>query len=396
MHLSLSQRVAALQAAIARDPAAEELDGWLIYDFKGLNPYAASLLGLPADAHLSRRYFVYVPRQGQATLLHHRIEGGSWRGLGAGELRCLPYAEHSELDTLLRELVGGKRVALEYSPRAQVPAVSRVDAGTAERLREAGAELRSSADLLQQFLTWDEDDLAAHRQAAEALVAAKDDAWELLRGRLESGESVSEYEVQQFLMQRITAAGLEYGHAPIVAFGAHAGDPHHAPSAEKPRELRVGDCVMIDLWGCLPGKPYADMTFMAHAGAPSPDFISAWEAVRAARNAAVAALRSRSPQAQGWEIDRLARDMIAAAGHGEAFSHRLGHNLGWELHGPGVNLDDFEAHDTRLLLPGLAVTVEPGIYRPEQGFGIRSEVNVFLTPGGAEVTTPEQEELELL
>lgn len=389
-HLSsLTQRVQAIQSTLQGAP---ELDGWLIYDFKGLNPYASALLGLEG-AHLSRRYFVWVPRAGQATVLHHRIEAGTWTALGAEELRRLPYAEHTELDARLRELVGDKAVALEYSPRAAVPAVSRVDAGTAERLREAGARLHSSADLLQEFLRWSDADLAAHRRAAAALASAKDGAFALMRERLAAREPVSEHEVQAFLLRRIEAAGLSWGHAPIVAYGAHAGDPHYGPSSQGVRELGENECVMIDLWGAEAGRPYADMTFMAHSGAPSERFLQAWETVRGARERAVQALRERGPQTQGWEIDRLARDFVTNAGHGEAFVHRTGHNLGAELHGPGVNLDDFESRDTRTLLPGLAVTVEPGVYRPEEGFGVRSEVNVHLQLGGAEVTTPEQAEV---
>lgn len=389
-HLSsLHGRVRALQAAVQGAP---EIDGWLVYDFGGLNPYASALLGL-GGAHLSRRYFVWVPRAGEATVLHHRIEAGTWTALGAGELRRLPYAEHTELDARLRELVGGKAVALEYSPRASVPAVSRVDAGTAERLQQAGARLHSSADLLQGFLRWSAADLAAHRRAAAALASAKDEAFALMRGRLAAREPVSEHEVQALLLRRTEAAGLVWGHAPIVAFGAHAGDPHYGPDPQRPRELGENECVMIDLWGAEPGRPHADMTFMAHSGTPPSRFMHAWETVRGARDRAVRALQERGPEAQGWEIDRLARDFVTKAGHGEAFVHRTGHNLGAELHGPGVNLDDFESHDTRTLLPGLAVTVEPGVYRPEEGFGVRSEVNVHLLPGGAEVTTPEQAEV---
>jgi Xaa-Pro aminopeptidase len=95
-------------------------------------------------------------------------------------------------------------------------------------------------------------------------------------------------------------------------------------------------------------------------------------------------------RAQKVEVDRAARNLIASRGYGEEFRHRLGHSLGREHpHGPTINLDDLETHDTRRLLPGLAVTVEPGIYPGP--FGVRSEVNVLITEGGAEVTTPVQE-----
>jgi Xaa-Pro aminopeptidase len=92
----------------------------------------------------------------------------------------------------------------------------------------------------------------------------------------------------------------------------------------------------------------------------------------------------------GWEVDRAARDLIASRGYGAAFRHRLGHSLGRNTpHGHSVNLDDWETHDTRSLLPGLAVTVEPGVYLGH--IGIRSEVNILITETGATVTTPIQQ-----
>ena len=91
---------------------------------------------------------------------------------------------------------------------------------------------------------------------------------------------------------------------------------------------------------------------------------------------------------QGWQVDRVARDFIDRAGYGEQFSHRLGHSLGREVHSNAVNLDDWETHDTRALIPGLAVTIEPGIYLPD--FGVRSEIDVFMDEDGPRVTTETQ------
>ena len=66
-----------MQAALA----ATTLDGWLVYDFRGLNPHAATVLGMPSGAFLTRRFFVWVPREGQAVVLHNHIEGGTWRSI---------------------------------------------------------------------------------------------------------------------------------------------------------------------------------------------------------------------------------------------------------------------------------------------------------------------------
>ncbi|GBF07172.1 peptidase M24 [Deinococcus aerius] len=368
------------------------LDGWLLYDFQGLNPHARTVLGLPAGAHLTRRFFVWVPREGQATLLHNHIEGGTWRTLSAGwNVSLRAFGSHAELDAALREVVAGKTVAMEYSPNGAVPYVSRVDAGTLERVRAAGAEVVSSADLLQSFLVWSEEDLAAHRRAAAVLMGAKDDAFRLMHERLRAGETVTELEVQAVIERAIREAGMTSGHPVNVSFGANAADPHYEPGGEKNATLKPGECVLIDLWAQEPGRPFADVTWVGHAGEPGPEYLDAWEAVRGARDVALALLRERQAaegwgRLRGWELDRAARDAVGPRWE-PFFLHRTGHDLGVQLHGSGANLDDYETHDTRTLTPGLAVTVEPGTYPRARGFGIRSEVNVFLAPAGPEVTT---------
>jgi Xaa-Pro aminopeptidase len=122
-----------------------------------------------------------------------------------------------------------------------------------------------------------------------------------------------------------------------------------------------------------------------------------FEVVKRGRDVALDALRAaaqdgRAPQ--GWEIDRAVRDSITRDGYAEFFTHRTGHNLGpEELHGSaGVCLDDFETHDTRQLLPGVAFSVEPGVYLPGR-FGVRLELNAVMTEHGPEVHTPVQNEV---
>jgi Xaa-Pro aminopeptidase len=180
-----------------------------------------------------------------------------------------------------------------------------------------------------------------------------------------------------------------YDHPPIVAFAEHAADPHYGPSAASDYQLQPGQCVLIDLWGQLPGRPHADITWVGTAGEPSPAYLRAWHAVAAGRDAALARLANYHGLA-GHHIDDACREQVVAAGYGVAFGHRTGHNLGVELHGAAVNLDNFETHDTRPLIAGLAVTVEPGVYLPNEAIGIRSEVNVYLAADTAVTTTPVQ------
>ena len=386
--------IPAMQAALAQT----DLGGWLVYDFQGLNPHARRVLGIPEGVFLTRRFFVWVPREGQAVVLHNHIEGGNWRRItqdwGA---RLRPFGSHAELDAALRDVVAGQSLAMEYSPEGAVPYVSRVDAGTLERVRRAGAaDIASSADLLQAFLVWTPDDLAAHRRAAAVLMEAKDAAFRLIHERLRAGQAVTEWEVQQLIMERIHAAGMQAGHDVNVSFGVNAADSHYEPSAQSSATLEPGQCVLIDLWAQEPGRPFADVTWVGHAGEPSPEYLDAWAAVRAARDAAVGLLQSRVQadggygRLQGWELDRAARDAMGEK-WSQFFLHRTGHDLGVQIHGAGANLDDYETRDTRTLTPGLAVTVEPGTYPALQGFGIRSEVDVYLAPGGPEVTTDTQQ-----
>ncbi len=381
-----------MQAALA----ATDLDGWLVYDFRGLNPHAATVLGLPSGAFLTRRFFVYVPREGQATVLHNHIEGGTWRSMTqdwGAQLRA--FGEHAELDAALRDVVAGKRVAMEYSPGGEVPYVSRVDAGTLERVRAAGAaEVVSSADLLQAFLTWSPDDLAAHRRAVDVLMAAKDAAFELIHDRLKAGQPVTELDAQAVIMERIAAAGMDAGHPVNVSFGVNAADSHYEPSPEVHATLQPGQCVLIDLWAQEPGRPFADVTWVGYAGQPTVEYMDAWNAVAAARDATLELIhgayeRDGWGRVQGWMADRASRTAMGDT-WAPYFLHRTGHDLGVTIHGAGANLDDYETHDTRALTPGLCVTVEPGTYPAARGFGIRSEVDVYLSPDGPEVTTPIQ------
>ena len=186
----------------------------------------------------------------------------------------------------------------------------------------------------------------------------------------------------------------------IVAVDAHAGDPHHAPHPEADRAIGPDSVLMLDLWAKETGPEsiYADMTWMAWTGSAVPSVVQQiWEAVRDGRDAALDLVRERfsaGKRVEGWELDRAARDLIVERGFGEAFVHRTGHSLGVEDHGDGANLDDLECHDTRPLLPGTGFTIEPGIYLPT--LGIRSEIDVYLGPGGPEVTTPIQIELDCL
>ncbi len=377
---------------IALAASGAGLDGWLLYDFRGINPLALQLLGFNGKSFLSRRWFLYVPSHGAPSLICHRIEAGTWQKLLSSEnLNRLVYSSHQELDTALATILAGQqKIAMEYSPRGSVPYVSRVDAGTLERVREHGVEIVSSADMLQGWLTWDEADEAEHDRAVTGVIRAKDAAFALIDQRLKAKQAITELEVQNLIMQSFLEDGLRADHSANVSFGGHAGDPHYEITPESNRTLEMGQCVLIDLWAGIPDRPMADVTFVGFAGQPSSEYLKIWECVAAARDVAIEMLTKPNGILQGWMADKAARDVIEASGYGDAFTHRLGHSLGRNhAHGDGANLDNLETHDTRLLMPRTAVTIEPGVYL--EHLGIRSEVNVLMLENGARVTTPIQD-----
>lgn len=377
-------------------------DGWLIYDFRGSNPAFSRLLGRPGELKSTRRAFLFIPRDGEPRLLIHHVDAGNLSRLG---LVVRPYGGRDELVQELARLIGdARRVLMEYSPGNAIPYVSRVDGGTLDLVRSLGVEVLSSADALAAVIAaWDSADIASHQRAAQALERCKDGLFSAIRSRLASAIEWTEVDAQQHLVRLMQEQGLEFDHPPIVAVGRHAGDPHYAPVPELALPIQAGDLVLTDLWARESDRldgglgAYADITWMASAADPTPgDHLKIWETVRSARDAAVAFIEDQigsGTPLQGGEVDRVARSVIEKAGYGKAFTHRTGHSIGWlGAHGDGVNIDDFETHDTRLLRPGAAFSIEPGIYL--SNFGVRSEINVVITPGSqVKVTTLPQTDL---
>ena len=373
----------------------QKLDAWLIYDFRGINPVAKRLLEVGGSL-LTRRIFFLIPAQGQPTLLVHAIEFNS---LPEFPYRVRSYSSHASLETALKDILPQGKVAMEYSPNNDIPYVSHVDAGTVEMVRGLGVEVLSSADLLQAFSAWTPAQLDAHLKAVEHVLQAKNIAFEFVSLQTQMGNSLRETDIQKVITDYFDSHDLVYEHPPIIGFGPHAGDPHYSPVAGSDAYLEEG-AILMDIWAKLPQEdaPYADVTWMGCYGEPSADLQNVWETVRDARDLAVQTIQDaydagRYPQ--GLEIDRATRDFIASKGHGEAFIHRTGHSLGSRhTHGEAVHLDDFETRDTRDLRPGIAVTVEPGVYLKD--FGVRSEINLVLEEKGPRITTESQRDLIII
>jgi Xaa-Pro dipeptidase len=386
--------IPAVQQALKKDG----LDGWLLYDFHGSNPIARRLTDLASSSKMAtRRWYYLVPAEGAPRGLVHAIERHNLDGLPGDKE---PYSGRDQLAAGLKRLLRGMtRVAMEYSPGNAIPYVSRVDAGTVEAVRELGVEVVSSGDLVQRFeAVWSAEALATHRSASERLYRVKDRAFELLRER--AGEGLNEFEVQQAMMGWFGDEGLITDAEPCVAAQENAGNPHYQPTAALSRAIGKNELVLLDLWGKLkaPGAVFADITWVGFTGAVIPaTYARAFAAARDGRNAGVELVKEAARagrELRGYEVDRATRAVIERAGYGAQFIHRTGHSLGEEVHGNGVHMDDYETHDERRLIPGTGFTIEPGIYTPE--FGVRTEINMFVGEGSAEVTGPMQADIVAL
>jgi Xaa-Pro dipeptidase len=371
----------AVQAAIRE----RGFDGWLLYDFRGLNILARRIVQLSDTTMLSRRWFYFIPAQGEPRKLLHRIEPHALDHVpGSAQL----YLRWQELEAGVGALLSGsRRVAMEYVPRNANPYVSRVDAGTIELVRSFGIEVVPSGDLVQLFeACWDDEQWAMHLEAARHTRSAYDVAFGFIAERVRRDGSVRETEVQQCILDHFAAHHLVADHPPICAVNAHSGDPHYAPGAGSDAPIRVGDFVLIDLWAKLdkPRSVYSDLTWTGFVGDQVPArYEQVFRIVAQARDAAINRVRTAFAEKtplQGWQVDQAAREVIERAGHGEYFCHRTGHSIGQETHGNGANMDNLETHEERLVLPRTCFSVEPGIYLPE--FGVRSEVNVFVDAKG--------------
>jgi len=372
-------------------------DGWLLFDFHGLNPVATRVLGVGGLA--TRRLFVLLPARGEPVALAHKIERHRVDGF-PGEVRT--YAAWRELDEELRRLLKGKRVAMEYSAGDAVPYLDRVPAGVLDLVRASGAEVVSSSELVTAIAArWSAEELTNHRKAAELVRKIALGAFEHVQERQAAQAQVTEQGLQRWVMEAFARAGLVTNDPPIVGVDAHAANPHYETASGPDTPIRKEQVLLLDLWaGTSLETPFADQTWMAYTGsAPPPEVVQAFRTVVAARDRAVAVLSekwaARAP-VTGAELDDAARGVVREAGYAEHFVHRTGHSIDRDLHGSGPHLDNYETHDDRRLLPGVGFSVEPGIYLTGR-FGVRTEINVVLHETGPEVTPGQpQQELVLL
>ncbi|HYI95878.1 MAG TPA: M24 family metallopeptidase [Bryobacteraceae bacterium] len=377
----------------------EGFDGWLFYDHHRRDPLAYRILGLPNHLQSTRRWYYYIPARGEPRALCHRIESHNLDSLPGEKFLYSRWSEQKK--ELSRILAPARIVAMQHSSDCALPYIAMVDAGTVELICGLGIDVSSSANLVQQFeACWTATQFESHLEAGRRMDGIRAEAFQLIRERTRNKSALNEWEVRKFLLERFASNNLQTDHGPIVAVNANASDPHYEPTSERHSAVGPGDFVLIDMWAKLstPDSVFYDITWTSFCGdSPRSDMQNVFGIVAGARDAAVGfvqrSVRDRIAIA-GFQVDDAARGHIDRAGFGDYFIHRTGHSIGVEVHGAGANMDNYETHDERRLIPWTCFSVEPGIYMPD--FGIRSEVNVFVSDKDACLTGQVQRELLIL
>jgi len=355
----------------------ESLDGWLFCNFHHRDRLADDILGINPASVNSRLWFYAVPADGEARGILHSIEKDA---LGTLPGTFTYYSGREELLEALSPLVG-KSWGCHFSQ--SITAISFLDAGTADLLRQAGLKLMSAGGLIQRFKGLiDSAGMESHERAAAHLYEVVELAWAKVRHCFETASPLNEKDIQRFMLEEFARRGLEPGHPPIVAAGINSGNPHY--SVEDGAVFTQNDVIQFDLWAKeKPDGIYADISWVGvYAQSAPPQVQKAFSALLDAREGAVAFISEELEAGRrpaGADVDRKAREILKGLGYGGAIRHRTGHGIDTEVHGSGVNMDSVEFPDSRPLLDGSCFSVEPGIYFSD--FGLRTEINVYIKNG---------------
>ncbi|MFA6978950.1 MAG: M24 family metallopeptidase [Ignavibacteriaceae bacterium] len=362
------------------------IDGWLLFDFRGSNDLALEILGIKKESHLTRRFFYFIPKTGTPSKIVNAIEEHNLAHLPGNKLS---FSSHNSLrEHLATTLSGSKTIAMEYSPMNAIPYLSKIDAGTLELVKTFGVEIVSSADLITQFTAiWSPEQYEENVPVAKELVETASDAFNFIKNKILAGDTLTEYSVQQFIMDEFKKKNLITDFPPIVGVNENSANPHYAPDETVFKEIKKNDFVLIDLWAKRPddSSVWSDITWVGFVGDSVPEkYLKIWKIVKNARDAAFTLVDKRfrmNVPVYGYEVDDASRKVIEDAGYGKYFIHRTGHSITTTLHGSGPHMDNYETKDERRLLPSTSFSIEPGIYLTGD-FGIRSEIDVFIHPDG--------------
>ncbi|MGI8990135.1 MAG: M24 family metallopeptidase [Bryobacteraceae bacterium] len=374
----------------------QQIDGWLFFDHHERDPLAYRVLGFSPPRHVTRRWYYWIPANGEPRGLVHRIEAGMLGALPGDRILYSSWQE--QVDGLKQLLARAGRIAMQYSPDCRIPYISMVDGGTMDLIRQTGADVVSSAELIQYFeARLDAHGIASHLEAGRRVDPIRADAFRFIGRQLAAGSLVDELTVKRFILDAFAREGLFTDHGPIVGVNANAANPHYEPDIAHSLPIEKGDFVLLDMWAKLgdPEAVYYDITWTGFCGADPPSRIeNVFGIVTEARNRAIERVKNAVAAGavlRGFEVDDAAREYIESKGFGANFPHRTGHSIGREVHGTGANMDNLETHDDRRVIPGTCFSIEPGIYLDT--FGIRSEIDMFIDDKTARVTGEMQDRL---
>jgi Xaa-Pro aminopeptidase len=375
------------------------IDGWLLYDFAHSNPLALEFLNIPKDQHLSRRLFYWIPKKGEPIAIVHAIEPYVLDHLSPVIKKT--YQRWQDLQGALKEVLNSSvSIAMEYSPLNALPYISKVDAGTLEIVKLCGVSVVSSAPFLQYFTAvLNEKQKASQKEAGKFLDTLAEETFFFLEECLNKKKKISEYQLQQWVLERFSEQGFMTQYPPTCAFGVHTADPHYSPQKEDSFLLKQGEPILLDFVAkkTTPESIYGDITRVGFAGSSIPSrYEHIFNLVKEAQQEAFKFIKgrfSKKENVKGFEVDAVCREMIEKEGYGEYFTHRTGHNLYTSVHGSGAHLDGFETFDDRPLIPNTCFTIEPGIYLPDL-FGVRVEYDVLIHHDDSlEITSGIQEKI---
>lgn len=319
------------------------------------------LLGATASTH-ERLTALVVPAEGAAAVVAPRMERAS---LGGSAVADLDLAVHEWVDgedpyRLVARLIPGQgRFAVDEA----MPALHTLP--LADALTRT--PVLATAVLRELRAVKDADEIAALRRAGDAIDRVHARMAEFLQvGR-------TEREVADLIASAILDEGHQEVAFVVVGAGPHGADPHHEVSD---RVVTRGDAVVVDIGGAVAPGYYSDSTRTYVMGTPDPAVAERFAVLERAQQAAVDAVR---PGVTATHVDRAARDLLVAAGLGEAFLHRTGHGIGLSVHEEPYIVTG----DETVLRAGMAFSIEPGIYFPGR-WGARIEDIVVVTESGSE------------
>lgn len=375
-----------------------DVDGYLCADYECKNALLISLIG---KRMLTRKLVCYIPKQGKATLITHIIDTVYLKDeIVKSQFNLLVYKTWQEMLELEKTLLSNKkRIMMDVSKDGLLMRISNADYGSVNFVKELGIEIISSGDLLQSITAvLTQKQYESELEACKKTLQIKDEAFKLIKLEIEEFGETNEYKIQQFIAKRFHEEGMVFDDPPLVANGKNASNPHYSPTQRDFGLIKRGDLVLIDMWAKFDNEDgvYADITWMGYVGESVPNiYKERFEIVKQARDGVISFLKEELPKRKvfAYEADDIARSIIAKAGFGQYFTHRVGHNIAVDVspHGPGANLDNYETHDERSLMEGTSFSDEPGIYAPD--FGIRSETNLHIRNNKLEVVAGLQDEI---